>query len=116
MIYYSLPKQNTDREREGFSAIDITLPTTAANVSEINLTRRYPETGFALNRQSEMFVRIIEGSTIFHCEGEKILLPSGSTVLVQTNKPYCWIPQGTVRLYVVSTPPWTPDQHESVAG
>ena len=114
MIHHSLPNQDSDRERQGFSATDISLPTTAANVAEISLTSRYPESGFALNKQSEMIVRILDGSTIFHCEGEEVLLPQGTTVLVQTNKRYCWIPQGSVRLYVVSTPPWTSEQHESL--
>ena len=74
MINYSLPSQDTDRERQGFSAIDITLPLVAANVAEINLTSRYPATGFALNKQSEMIVRVLGGSTIFHCENEEVFL------------------------------------------
>lgn len=114
MIYHSLPNQDNDRERQGFSVVDISLPTATANVAEISLTSRYPESGFVLNKQSEMIVRILDGSTIFHYDNEEVLLPQGSTVLVQTNKAYCWIPQGTVRLYVVSTPPWTPEQQESI--
>lgn len=114
MIYYSHPNKDTDRERKGFSAIDISLPTEAMNVAEIILTGRYPETGFALNRESEMIVRILKGSVTFRCEGEEVELPEGSTVLVQTGRKYCWIPQESVTLYAVSSPPWTPEQHQSI--
>ncbi len=119
MIHYSLPNKDgsnkdNNRERKGFSAIDISLPTTAANVAEISLTGRYPEAGFALNKQSEMIVRILEGSTVFQCEDEEVFLPTGSTILVETNKAYCWIPEEFVKLYVVSTPPWTPEQHQNI--
>ncbi len=120
MIHYSLPNispdAQADRAKEGFSAVDIELPTEAANAAEISLTGRYPESGFALNKKSEMIVRILEGSATFQCEGEEVRLPEGSTVLVQTDRPYCWIPQDYVKLYVISTPPWTPDQHENVSG
>lgn len=115
MIHYSPPNKDEDRNREGFSAIDISLPTNAMNVAEITLTSRYPEMGFALNQQSEMFVRILKGCTTFHCEGEEVELPEGSTVLVQTGKKYCWIPRESVTLYVVSSPPWTQEQHRSVS-
>ena len=116
MIHYSHQNKDTDREREGFSAIDISLPTEAMNVAEITLTGRYPETGFALNRESEMIVRILKGSVTFCCEGEEVELPEGSTVLVQTGKKYYWLPTEAVTLYVVSSPPWTPAQHQSIPG
>jgi mannose-6-phosphate isomerase-like protein (cupin superfamily) len=114
MIHYSLPSKDSDRNRQDFSAVDLPLPSAAMNAAEITLTGRYPETGFALNKKSEMIVRILEGSTIFHSEGEEIELPEGATVLVQTGKKYCWIPKGSVTLYAVSSPPWTPEQHESL--
>lgn len=114
MLHYSLPNEDASRDSAGFSAVDISLPSEAANVAEITLTSRYPETGLTLNTESEMIVRVLEGETVFSCDREEISLPAGSTILVQTNRPYCWIPRGSVRLYVVSTPPWTAQQQRSI--
>ena len=99
---------------EGFSAIDINLPTTTANAAEITLTERYPENGFALNTRSEMIVRILEGGVVFICDGSEKILQEGSVIIVPINKPYCWMPQEYVKLYTVSTPPWTAEQHRNV--
>src|SRR4051812_30679495 len=115
MISYSLPDQRGYRKEQGFSAIEISLPTAALNVAEILLTSRYPATDLALNTKSEMVVRILEGETDFTCEGETVRLPKGSTVLVQANRPYYWQPNGSVTLYVVSSPPWTSDQHRTIS-
>ena len=114
MLHYALPGHDPDRTREGFSAIDIDLPTDKANVADIRLSHRYPASGCALNTISEMIVLVREGEVVFHCEDEEIRLPEGSTILVETNRPYFWEPQPSVRLHVVSTPPWTPEQHRSV--
>lgn len=111
MLSYVLPSALADRERPGFSAIDLPLATNASNASDITLTSRYPETGLTLNASSEMIVRILEGgATVFHSEGEEIELSAGATILVPANRPYYWRPKGMVRLYVVSTPPWTKEQ------
>lgn len=114
MLHYVPPTKAVDRERPGFSAIDIGLPSSAANLAEICLTGRYPETGFAMNTQSEMFVRVLEGQVTLSCEGYEATMKAGSTVLVETNRPYFWMPDGFVRLLVFSTPPWTPEQHRNV--
>jgi mannose-6-phosphate isomerase class I len=115
MIHYELPKEKNDRERDGFSAHDIWLPSKAVNVSEICLTRRYPITGYAKNTLSEMVVRILDGEVLLRSEGGEVSLPKGATVFIPPNTRYCWIPSGSVKLYVVSNPPWTPGQHQIVA-
>ena len=110
MLHHVPPAQGASRERPGFSAVDI-LATSAANIAEICLTNRYPETGFAMNRHSEMFVRVLEGRVTLTCEGYEATLQPGSTVVVEPNRPYFWLPDRFVRLLVFSTPPWTPEQH-----
>ena len=61
-----------------------------------------------------MTVRVLDGNVTFECDGEQVALPAGSTVLVQTNRPYRWHPHEFVRLLVFSSPAWTPEQHENV--
>ena len=110
MLYYSLPHQSDARSKSGFSAVDIPLPVEGFNVAEITLTGPYPEKGHAMNTVSDMAIRILAGETLFECEGERVTLPTGSTVLVQANKRYRWIPADSVTLYVVSSSPWSPEQ------
>lgn len=114
MIHYELPSESPNRERSGFSAVDIMLPTSAVNAAEISLTSRYPERGYSLNTKSEMIVRVLEGDVEFESEGESVALPAGSTVLVQRGRPYCWKPKNFVKLFVFSTPPWTPEQYKNI--
>lgn len=114
MIHYAHPREEVDRKRQGFAAIDIPLPSSRMNASEITLTERYPEIGFSLNEESEMFVRVVSGAVVFQCGDDSVFLPSGSTVLVERNTRYFWSPQEHVTLYVVSSPPWTPEQHRNV--
>lgn len=101
------------RTKNGFRAKDFTLDSTLANLAEIELTQRYPETGFALNTQSEMIVYISEGKVLF-AQGEKKIFTKGSAVRVKPNEKYFWLPLKKVRMIVFSTPPWTPEQHKNV--
>ena len=114
MLHYVLPGQEVDRDRLGFSAVDIELPSSSANVAEVCLTARYPEKGWALNERSEMIVRILDGETVFANMEEAIELSAGATLLVEPNQQYYWKPKGFVRLLVFSTPPWTAEQHRNV--
>lgn len=116
MIHVHIPNNDNTKKKGGisFSAIDFDFPSTGMNVSEITLNSRYPETGFALNKKSEMIVRVLEGSVLFHCEGEEVEISACATVLVETNKKYFWEPRDSVTLYIVSNPPWTKEQAENV--
>jgi mannose-6-phosphate isomerase-like protein (cupin superfamily) len=115
MIKCSLPGTLPTRVSPSFSSIDMLFPSSYMNVAEITLSARYPESGYAINRQSEMVVRILQGAVRFSCEGETVEFPTGSTVFVATNKKYYWDPLGSVVLYVVSSPPWTAEQAERVS-
>lgn len=114
MIHVHIPNNDNAKGDSSFSAIDFDFPSTGMNVSEITLNSRYPETGFALNKKSEMIVRVLEGSVLFCCEVEEVELSVGATVLVETNKKYFWEPRDSVTLYIVSNPPWTKEQAENV--
>lgn len=121
-VNYYIPNNNDVKEGgidlddndSGFSAVDIELPIKELNVAEITLTKRYPSQGFAKNTKSTMVVKVLEGEVLFVSEDENILLPKGSVLLVETNKKYAWEPQSSVVLYIISTPPWTPDQVETI--
>ncbi len=93
---------------------EIDLPTKNANVAEITLTGRYPEQGYVLNTKSEMIVRVLEGSAkLQYKDDAEVIVKTGETVFVPTNRAYAWVPNGSVTLYIVSTPPWTNAQQET---
>ncbi len=113
MIHYSLPDAGHIRYAEGFSAREIALPATAANVAEVHLTEDYPEIGYACNMLSDMIVHILEGEVTVEFDGNTVTLPSGSTAFVPKKQRYCWVTD-SVRMLVFSTPPWTPEQHQHI--
>jgi mannose-6-phosphate isomerase-like protein (cupin superfamily) len=111
MIRYSLP---SDKNSEStFSVREIEVPTTTSNVAEVTMSERYPKSGFAVNTESEMIVLIMEGSVTIPVEDKKVSVRSGTTIFVPKNTPYFWNPTNA-KLYIVSTPPWTPEQQQLI--
>ncbi len=115
-IQIAFPKKTPDREFEGFAATDL-LSTEGFDCAEIVLTRRYPllPGHMAVNKTVTMMARILEGAVILRTEGDLIWLPEGAVVIVHPNIPYFWDPLGDrVRMFVVCSPKWDKDQHETV--
>jgi mannose-6-phosphate isomerase-like protein (cupin superfamily) len=92
--------------------IDFPLNTDASNVSEITLTARYPEKGYALNTISEMVVYILDGQTQLVRHDTTENLCKGDVVLISTHEKYVWNPEKEVTLLIFSTPPWTSSQQK----
>lgn len=101
------------RLKNGFHAIDFPLGSKSANLAEITLTKRYPQTGFALNKKSEMQVYILKGKVAFN-NGKQTILRKGKAVRVKSNTQYFWQPLEHVTMLVYCTPPWTPKQHRHI--
>jgi len=97
-----------------FSAIDFSLDTTMANVSEITLTARYPETGQVVNLKSEMLVYILRGEVKLTQNKINKRLSKGSMVLIKTKEPYYCVPAKSVTLLIFSTPAWTIEQQKII--
>ncbi len=54
----------SSRIKNGVRAKDFPIDSTRSNISKIELTTRYPETGYALNTKSEMVVYVLEGKVV----------------------------------------------------
>lgn len=93
---------------------DFPIDSSKSNISKIVLDDRYPESGYALNTESEMIVYIIDGSTELTQGSTTALHTQNDIVLVKSNVAYFWQPKGEVILLIVSTPPWTPEQQKIV--
>jgi hypothetical protein len=102
----------TTRTKKDFSAKDFPLDTKLSNVSEITLSTRYPESGYALNTVSEMVVYILKGEIALTQNVQERIYSKGEVALVKANAKYFWVPQKSATLLIFSTPPWTPEQQK----
>lgn len=94
--------------------MNFSLKTKKSNISEIQLTERYPQKGFVFNKTSEMVVYVLKGRVTLNLNKRNSLLKKGSVVLVKTNQKYYWIPKPSVTLLIFSTPPWKVRQQRVV--
>ncbi len=106
----------TMRQQLGFRKREFSFPESdSCNVAEIHLSERYPEEKYARNQKSDMIVRIMKGQVYLYTEQEEgVLLVKGDTVYIPKNVRYYWIPDMPSVFLVVSTPAWTPEQHETI--
>jgi ethanolamine utilization protein EutQ (cupin superfamily) len=93
---------------------EFSFPVDTINMAEITLEVRYPESGFVSNLASDMIVYVLEGKVELTIESRKIALDKGSAVCILKNQKYFWIPNNTVQLLIVSSPPWTADQQVKI--
>ncbi len=117
-VSYQLPKTEPDRVGPGFAAIDFSLDTDKLNVADITLTAPYPAHYMATNHVSDMAVYILEGRVVHihrNAQGgiERVQLTMGALISIPKGIDYRWSPDGEVRMLVFSTPPWTPEQHNT---
>lgn len=81
-----------------------------AAVASIN--GRYPETGFALNRESSMVIRVIRGMGDIATKDSTENLRAGDVVFIDADTPYRY--EGHFEVMIVSTPPWSAGQYEYI--
>jgi len=80
------------------------------NGSIAEISGRYPESGFALNEKCKELVYVIEGSGFVVMDGSEIKIKKGDSILVNTNEKFAW--KGKMKIFMVCTPTWYPDQHK----
>lgn len=93
-----------------FSEYDLPFSTFAVGVSEIN--GRYPQAGFDVDDDVEQVWYVIEGSALITLGEDQTEIGAGDMLLVARGTPY--VIDGTVKLVVVSGPPWRAEQHRHV--
>jgi mannose-6-phosphate isomerase-like protein (cupin superfamily) len=73
---------------------------------------RYPDKDRVVNENSKELVFILEGRGRVVVEGRQIKLSKGDLVLISPKERYYF--QGDLKLFLVNTPKWTPQQHKLV--
>lgn len=79
------------------------------NGALVKLKGRYPDEGYAMNLRCRELVYVIEGSGKLVTNDKEIVLVAGDLILILPNEKYFW--EGTMKLFVSATPPWTIDQY-----
>lgn len=86
-----------------------------SDLAEAHINGRYPESGYALNRQSDMIIRVISGMGALATNNVGYELHAGSVVKIEKETPYFY-DGNHLRLMMICSPPWSPEQYEEIAG
>lgn len=83
------------------------------DIAKIELTGRYPESGWVMNEVSYEMAYVMSGSGEFiKRDGEAFEVNEGDVVSIETGKQYAW--SGTMTLIVPCTPRFDPNKHKHV--
>jgi mannose-6-phosphate isomerase-like protein (cupin superfamily) len=109
-----MPKADTQAFKNGASCVVFEYggdDSLSGAVAVIN--GRYPEAGWAMNERSKEMVYVISGTGVFATQETSIQLHEADVVLIDTHEPYSF--EGSeLRLFMPTTPAWTPDQYKYV--
>lgn len=92
-----------------FSEYNLPFNTFSTGVSEI--TGRYPNNGFDVDEGLEATCYVVSGSGKIWLDDQIYDIAEGDMVFVPKGKKY-WINGNNLKLVVISSPPWTPEQHK----
>ena len=82
------------------------------DVAVARINGRYPEAGFAVNRESDMVIRVTLGIGIIATKETSDMVTEGDTLFIDKQTPYYY--EGNLEVMLVSSPPWLPDQYEHI--
>lgn len=91
--------------------VSYAMPGAKLDLAEISIDGRYPEAGWAKNRQSDELVRVSEGEGLLTIRGgETVQIQSGDVVHVPTGEQFYW--QGNMTIWMACSPSFNPEQYE----
>ena len=79
------------------------------NLAVAEIVGRYPESGYACNKECTEMGYVLKGSGFLITETKRESLSVGDVVCIPSGEKYYW--EGKMTLLLPATPAWTPDQH-----
>ena len=79
------------------------------NGAVIELSDRYPENGWVVNKKCKELIYILEGSGTLTTETDNLELNIGDQVLIEAGEKYYF--SGSVKFFTACSPAWYPEQH-----
>jgi mannose-6-phosphate isomerase-like protein (cupin superfamily) len=82
------------------------------NSAVIELSGRYPDSGFSMNTICKEIIYVIEGSGQVGISDNTTQLKRGDMVRIKPNEHYYFV--GKMKLLISSSPAWYPEQYRTV--
>ena len=82
------------------------------NGAVIELSGRYPQTGWAINEICKEMAYVISGSGKLVVEDKEYELNTGDLALINPGEKFYW--QGNMEIFMPCAPPWTPEQYKII--
>lgn len=79
------------------------------NIGVAEITRRYPDEGYAINHECIEMGYVVQGSGKLITETQNVFLSAGDVVLIPAGEKYYW--EGTMTIVLPCSPAWSPAQH-----
>ena len=116
MEHISFSQRESHKHSNECTAHEYSSPTDALDAAVIDLNGRYPEDGFALNRECRALLYVVaKRGRVLSPEStgkDPIEVSQGSQVYIAPGEAYAL--EGHMQLLYVSTPKWSPDQAERI--
>lgn len=81
------------------------------NIGVAEIAHRYPDQGYALNRECSEMGYIVEGFGKLVTEKAEAPLAPGDVVYIPPGEKFYW--EGNLTMVISATPAWHPEQHET---
>lgn len=92
-----------------------TVPQISHDIAPIEITDRYPSSGWAINHEVHETVYVARGiGSLALRAGEVTHLASGDVVTIPPKTPFAW--DGDMTIVMVCEPAFYPDQYEIIGG
>ncbi len=82
------------------------------NGAVVELSGKYPDEGFVVNKVCKEMVYVIKGSGKIVVDDKEIAFGEGDLMLIEPGEKYYWNAHCTI--FVPCTPAWYPEQHKHI--
>lgn len=109
-----VPRADAQRFENGaVTSYEYDIPGAKLNVAPIEISGRYPESGYTSNTESDAIIHVTEGSGVLGMtDGAAVELAVGDQVHLAVGDAYYF--EGNLKIIYAATPPWTPQQTEHI--
>ncbi len=98
---------------ENMSITEYDMNTKDIGITVAKINGRYPEEGFALNKECQEIYYVLRGTGEVFIDNQSFKIEEGDTILINKNKKYYLI-GNSLKIVCPTVPAWTEKQHETI--
>lgn len=95
------------------STIEYSFKNKDIDLGIAEITGRYPNKDYAVNRKSKSLIYVLEGSGTIFFATHQVDFKEGDSILIEPNEKYYWLAD-YAKVALACTPAWSKDQYEEV--